>query len=71
MSFIYNADVDTSSAHKLLFVTELFAVVLSRVKVADYTITHLTRLKVKDLMAATQSKCITPLIKRVTGKKVG
>ncbi|XP_056018532.1 unhealthy ribosome biogenesis protein 2 homolog [Ostrea edulis] len=64
-----NEDVDTSSAHKLLFVTELFAVILSRVKVADYTITHLTRLKVKDLMAATQSKCITPLIKRVTGKK--
>ncbi|XP_062618204.1 unhealthy ribosome biogenesis protein 2 homolog [Saccostrea cucullata] len=60
---------DTRSACRLLFVTKLFAVFLSHVKVADYTITHLTRLKVKGLMEETQSRLIAPLIERVTGRK--
>ncbi|XP_061195582.1 unhealthy ribosome biogenesis protein 2 homolog [Saccostrea echinata] len=61
---------DTSSACKLLFVTKLFAVFLSHVKVADYTITHLTRLKVKGLMEETQSGIIAPLIERVADRKL-
>lgn len=53
-----------------LFVAEIFAVFLSNVKIADYTITHLTRSKVKEVMADTQLNVLTPLAEIVTTEKV-
>lgn len=58
------------SGQKFLFVTEIFAVFLSNVKIADYTITHLTRSKVKEVMADTQLNVLTPLAEIVTTEKV-
>lgn len=54
---------------KFLFVAEIFAVFLSNVKIADYTITHLTRSKVKEVMADTQLNVLTPLAEIVTTEK--
>uniref|UniRef100_A0A8W8LUW4 Nucleolar 27S pre-rRNA processing Urb2/Npa2 C-terminal domain-containing protein n=1 Tax=Magallana gigas TaxID=29159 RepID=A0A8W8LUW4_MAGGI len=54
---------------KFLFVAEIFAVFLSNVKIADYTITHLTRSKVKEVMADTQLNVLTPLAEIVTSEK--
>lgn len=58
------------SGQKFLFVAEIFAVFLSNVKIADYTITHLTRSKVKEVMADTQLNVLTPLAEIVTTEKV-
>lgn len=58
------------SGKKFLFVAEIFAVFLSNVKIADYTITHLTRSKVKEVMADTQLNVLTPLCEIVTSEKV-
>lgn len=58
------------SGKKFLFVAEIFAVFLSNVKIADYTITHLTRSKVKEVMADTQLNVLTPLAEIVTSEKV-
>uniref|UniRef100_K1R8G8 Unhealthy ribosome biogenesis protein 2-like protein n=1 Tax=Magallana gigas TaxID=29159 RepID=K1R8G8_MAGGI len=54
---------------KFLFVAEIFAVFLSNVKIADYTITHLTRSKVKEVMADTQLNVLAPLAEIVTSEK--
>lgn len=54
---------------KFLFVAKIFAVFLSNVKIADYTITNLTRSKVKEVMADTQANVLTPLAKIVTTEK--
>lgn len=58
------------SVQKFLFVAKFFSVYLSHVRVADYTVTHLTRSKVKDLMADTQSKVLTPLVELIVNDKV-
>ena len=58
------------SVQKFLFVAKFFSVYLSHVRVADYTVTHLTRSKVKDLMADTQSKVLTPLVEFIVTDKV-
>lgn len=58
------------SGKKFLFVAEIFAVFLSNVKIVDYTITHLTRSKVKEVMADTQLNVLTPLCEIVTSEKV-
>ena len=58
------------SVQKFLFVAKIFSVYLSHVRVADYTVTHLTRSKVKDLMADTQSKVLTPLVEFIVTDKV-